>query len=143
LKNYIVLQDQLAFTGAFDSYVTEGGVEPLQHFVNAYPDSDWAERATVVIAADQQVAQLQLRNEEDFEQLQVRCDERVTALLAENAAQLQLRNDEDSEQLQVRCDERLTALLAENAAQKEAVAALTEQIEQLKNLLIALENRSR
>lgn len=102
LENYLVLHDQQAFVSAFDSYADESSIEPLQQFVAGYPDSIWAERATVIIDVELRLSQ----------------------------------SDEGLAQLQLSSQAQFTELVAENAAQKEALAVLTEQIEQLKSLLI-------
>jgi hypothetical protein len=109
LENYLVLRDQRAFILAFEAYVPDGVIEPLQQFVDSYPDSAWAGRAASVIQVQQRLTRAQLD-----------ADERLS-------------------QLQLSSQTRVAELFADNVAQEEVINALKEQIEQLKTLLIQME----
>jgi DNA anti-recombination protein RmuC len=117
LGEYIILRDQKAFINAFNDYANEENLDSLVQFVASYPQSEWAERASLIIAIEQKL-------EQEFEQ---------------KIEQIQDLNDKRYTELESSTNRQIADLLTEKAEVQKKVEELTTQIDQLKELLIELE----
>lgn len=134
-------REQKRFIIAFDTFVARGSYSNLLQFKQDYPDSLWAIRAASVIRCAQEIEQLEKQYSETLaaREEQARLSEELEQLKKESQQQQKETQELNEQRERLTRDNKQHGEIIERLTQQNQ--QLTAQIEQLKALLIELEQR--